>query len=338
MDLPLVTVIIPAYNMARYLPQAVDSALAQTGCTLEVIIVDDASTDDTLAVARSYTDPRVRVLTNDENRGPSFSRNRALEAACGTWIALLDADDWFAPGRLAWMLEVARREHADMVADDVYLIRDGEGMPFTTQFQTARQPMPRPLVLTPASFLASNREGFWCFRLGTTKPLMRRAFLQQHHIRYDERVRFCEDTRLYLQCLLHGARFVVEPEPFYYRRRHEGSITAGDIVQLLEKEWRASPTMLNDPLVRQDKALVEAIHRRTAELRRHLAFRRFQHAFQTESWRSVASLLTWDAFSFMVQRIYDRLKGKLYLLRNTSHMSSTHPFNTARLEPKRLSS
>src|ERR1700739_2911130 len=89
------SVIMPAYNAENTLQQAVNSAMEQTGVCLEVLVIDDASTDGTAAAAEALTarDPRVRLLRQPVNRGPAAARNRGLAAALGTWVALLDADD-----------------------------------------------------------------------------------------------------------------------------------------------------------------------------------------------------------------------------------------------------
>jgi len=93
-----VTVVIPAYNCAPYLAEAIDSALRQTCAPFEVIVVDDGSTDDTPAVVTRYGE-RVRYV-RQPNSGVSASRNRGIELARGDWIALLDADDVWLPRRL----------------------------------------------------------------------------------------------------------------------------------------------------------------------------------------------------------------------------------------------
>ncbi|WP_203135833.1 glycosyltransferase family 2 protein [Microbacterium sp. JZ31] len=97
-----VTVVIPCFNYARYVEQAVHSALNQGGVTVEVIVVDDASTDDSLAVLRRLAeeDPRVHVLANETNRGPVATFNRGLAAATGEYLVRLDADDLLTPGAL----------------------------------------------------------------------------------------------------------------------------------------------------------------------------------------------------------------------------------------------
>ncbi len=97
--LDTVSVIIPAYNAARYLAQAIDLALGQTHRPHEVIVVDDGSRDATPEVCKSYGD-RIRTI-RQENQGEAGARNAALELAAGEFIALLDADDLCAPERLA---------------------------------------------------------------------------------------------------------------------------------------------------------------------------------------------------------------------------------------------
>src|SRR5208337_1568211 len=97
---PRVSVVMAAYNAEKYLRQAVDSILSQTLADFELIVVDDASIDATRAVLESYSDPRIRALYNPSNLGQCVSRNKALAAARGKYIAILDADDIALPTRL----------------------------------------------------------------------------------------------------------------------------------------------------------------------------------------------------------------------------------------------
>jgi glycosyltransferase involved in cell wall biosynthesis len=99
---PLVSFIVPTYNAAHYLPGAIDSALAQTYPHLEVIVIDDGSTDDTRALlaARYADDPRVRVLYQ-RNQGPAAARNYGLRAARGDYVHLLDSDEILLPDKVA---------------------------------------------------------------------------------------------------------------------------------------------------------------------------------------------------------------------------------------------
>src|SRR4051812_39209032 len=105
--MPVVSIIMPAYNVAPYIGDAIRSALAQTYTDFELIVVDDGSKDDTAALAREFarTDRRVR-LVQQANRGLAGARNTALRAATGEFFALLDSDDIWEPSFLAEQLAV----------------------------------------------------------------------------------------------------------------------------------------------------------------------------------------------------------------------------------------
>jgi len=94
-----ISVIIPAYNAARYIAKAIESCLSQTYAPHEIIVVDDASTDGTAEIAESFPAP-VHVIRLAENMGVSVARNRGVLASTGDWLAFLDADDWFLPQKL----------------------------------------------------------------------------------------------------------------------------------------------------------------------------------------------------------------------------------------------
>lgn len=100
--MPLVSVVIPAYNCAGTIRQAVASVLAQTYGELEVVIVDDCSTDDTFAVCQELAqgDGRIRVQRNEKNTGPAGARNKGIALAAGEYIAFLDGDDRWLPTKL----------------------------------------------------------------------------------------------------------------------------------------------------------------------------------------------------------------------------------------------
>lgn len=103
--MPLVSIIIPAYNRARFLPETMNSALGQSIADIECIVVDDGSTDDTKDVVAQFSerDPRVRYL-QQENRGPSAARNYGLAEARGRFIQFLDSDDIIVQDKLAQQL------------------------------------------------------------------------------------------------------------------------------------------------------------------------------------------------------------------------------------------
>lgn len=100
-DYGLVSIIMPNYNSGEFIKETIDSVLAQTYTNWELIIVDDCSTDDSLAIVKRYADDRIRIIKNEENSGAAISRNRAIESAMGRWIAFLDSDDLWSSNKLS---------------------------------------------------------------------------------------------------------------------------------------------------------------------------------------------------------------------------------------------
>ena len=126
-----VSIIVPAYNCARFLEAAINSVLAQSAPNFELIVVDDGSTDNTLAVARdkANADARVRVFNQEHSGKPAVARNAGIRQATGDFIAFLDGDDLYAPDRIARVAEVfAKFPDLDLVFHDV-LLTDESGQP-----------------------------------------------------------------------------------------------------------------------------------------------------------------------------------------------------------------
>ncbi|WDL95265.1 glycosyltransferase family 2 protein [Alicyclobacillus sp. ALC3] len=217
---PLVSVIMAAFNVERYIERAIRSALEQTVPNIEVIVVDDCSTDKTLAVVRSLADPRIKLYKNTENRGPSFSRNHAISKAEGQWLAVLDADDWWTLNRLEDLLEVAEQYNAEVVCDDLYLIEDGADVPWIRYFQSREKVIGRMddvRVLTPHKMVEDD--------YAVLQPLIHTNFLLQHDIHYKDQIAFGEDYVFLLDCLVQGAKAVIDPRAHYYYRSRPGSLT-----------------------------------------------------------------------------------------------------------------
>lgn len=200
-----ICVIIPACNAERTIRRAVRSALAEPEAA-EVLVIDDGSTDGTAALAQSCDDGsgRLRVRSLPRSGGPAAARNLAIDESRSPWIALLDADDYFLLGRLGRMRR--RASDCDLIADDLLCVLEGDSEgPF------------RPMIggvasgsaLTFAAFVRANisRHGRPRAELGFLKPLMRRAFLDAHALRYDPTLRLGEDFILYATALALGARF-----------------------------------------------------------------------------------------------------------------------------------
>lgn len=124
---PQISVIVPVYNTEPYLKPCLDSLLAQTVPGLEILLVDDGSTDRSGAICDEYAekDPRLTVI-HQANGGVASARNAGLEAARGEWLGFVDADDWVEPDMFSGLLELALRTGADIVQCAVVSEADGE--------------------------------------------------------------------------------------------------------------------------------------------------------------------------------------------------------------------
>lgn len=127
MTQPAVSVMMPAYNAAEFIAQAIESVLAQSFHDWELIIVDDGSRDDTYAIAAGYQDPRIRII-RQENGGEAVARNTALRHMRGELVAFLDADDLFLPDHLALTVAYlqANPQHDAVYSDGFYCNTQGE--------------------------------------------------------------------------------------------------------------------------------------------------------------------------------------------------------------------
>jgi succinoglycan biosynthesis protein ExoO len=250
---PIVSVIIPAYNTETYLPRAIESALSQTLSDIEVIVVDDASTDNTVKVAQSFSDPRLKLLQNLTNLGAGGARNRALKAAKGQWVAVLDSDDWYAPGRLKRLVQIAEEQNADLIADNLYLIEDGQSYPWGTLIGESSERINSLTQIKAVDFVNSDIEGKSGLRLGFSKPLFRREFLVRHQIEYDETIKVSQDFWFNMDCFLHGATFFLVPQPYYFYRSRPGSLVSSNKIRRLEDECRAITNFLQHKDYLSDK-------------------------------------------------------------------------------------
>lgn len=232
---PCVDVIIAARDRGDTIERAVHSALAEPEVRA-VIVVDDGSLDDTAAKANRCdpTGERIIVKRLPFSHGPSAARNLAIEISRGPWLAILDGDDFFLPGRLNRLLAVA--DGWDFVADDLLRVPEDR----------VDDPHSAPVLgglsfpsgaLTFETFILGNvtRKRGSGKELGFLKPLMRRSFLDHHGLRYDEALRLGEDYALYARALAVGARFRLLPAAGYASVVRKDSLSGRHSRQDLER-------------------------------------------------------------------------------------------------------
>jgi succinoglycan biosynthesis protein ExoO len=261
-EAPCVTVVMANHNGARHLAAAVRSVLDQSLSDLELVVVDDASSDDSLAVIAeaALADPRVRTIRQGVNGGPAAARNRALAAARGRWIAVVDSDDLMAPDRLERLVDVACACWAEIVVDNLVVFDDAGAEPWRPFLTGGGYAHARWLTL--ADYIDSARMYSDRPQLGYLKPLICAQTLARTGVRYREDLRIGEDYDLIARLLAEGARMRLEPAALYRYRRHAGS-TSQAISRAQLMAMRAA-----------DDDFAAAYPGQPAEVRRALAARR----------------------------------------------------------------
>lgn len=255
---PKITVLIPTYNCALYVQRAIQSVIDQTEKRWEIILVDDASTDATIDIIDGYRSDKIRIYRNKQNSGQSYSRNLAITEARGEWVAQLDADDWFAPTRLEKLLTIAERTMADLVCDDLRIVEADGTTLRGTKFALQRFRLTSPTFLTPVQLTD--------YDIGTVKPLMKKSFLLENNIFYDEKVRYGEDYLFLLSCLLCGGRLLAIPESLYsLRRGATGSLTCQRI-PLLSQIRESILALLKMERVMQSAELMQSLRKRLSRI------------------------------------------------------------------------
>ena len=292
---PLVSIIIPVFNGERLVEAAIRSGLAQTERRIEIIVVDDGSTDGTAAVIHrlAAADGRVRPICLPVNRGPAVARNAGLDRAAGAWVATLDADDLYLPERLATLLGLAARHGADMVSDNL-LVQPAAAPPYPL-IPPGVLDGPRPLGMVEFVLGNSGETRQRASSYGFLQPMIRHAFLLRHGIRYDIRNRFGEDYLLYMHCLQAGACWWVTPEPFYVYTQNPHSLTQRQTASDLRRIEAFDDQLLADPATAADRPLAQAIRRHRVKTRRLQRYRAVTDAVKQGRLLGAVRLLGQDA-------------------------------------------
>ncbi|MEM8761252.1 MAG: glycosyltransferase family 2 protein [Pseudomonadota bacterium] len=273
---PDVSVLIAAYNATDSVHRAIDSALDPSqGVRVEVIVADDASTDATAETVakRAETEPRLTLLRLTENGGPGAARRAALSAASGDWVAVLDADDVFLPGRLARLTTTAAERDLDLIIDNLAL-RDPADDPGSAP--AADLPSAFPLARGECTAIDPHRFALNAIpggrvNLGWSKPLIRRAFLTEHGVAWSD-LRHGEDFLFAMEVLLAGARAALIGEPGYLyhlrrSRRSHARAAQSRTVTSLDDQLRVAQILSQHPEVAASPALAQRFRALPGEIR-----------------------------------------------------------------------
>lgn len=222
--MPLVSVLLAVHNDSQFLGQAVESVLRQTLGDLELIVVDDASTDGTPALLSAIRDPRLSVITNDEQAGLASSLNRGLTQASGRYVARLDADDVALPERLERQFDRMQKHDQPAVVGSAVLDLDAAGVPGTLHRNPSGAMGIRWLALFGSPFFHPT-------------VLLDRERVDQAQLRYDPSYVESEDYELWSR-LLSARQGANLAEPLVLKRVHPGqaSLRRGALQESFQRE------------------------------------------------------------------------------------------------------
>ncbi len=215
----LVSVIMSNFNTSRtYIREAINSVLTQTYPHLELIIIEDASTNNSPLEIVCYQDPRIRVFHNEENMGLAASLNRAMRHCRGEFIARMDTDDVCCPQRIERQVEFLR-EHPDVVVCGTWVEK---------VFETDAQKTSKKIC----TVLPADREEYRIYLLFGNSPtlehpsaMFNHRLLKKYDIKYHAKYRYAQDYRMWVSCAKHAPCAIV-PEVLLKFRRHSDSVSA----------------------------------------------------------------------------------------------------------------
>lgn len=214
-----VSVVIPVYNIARYLPRCLDSVLGQTYTDLDVVLVDDGSRDESGTVCDRYAqkDPRVRAV-HTENRGVSSARNTGLEMARGDYVIFADGDDWLDGEAVGTLVRLIEKDQSDIAAMDIFFIPsdDQEDQPLRAGLWKA----------CGGKRLLEGREIYFallCRSATLWNKLFRKKVLEGQ--RFDVNMTYAEDTHFLAKVLAGAFRVsLTDYAGYYYRGNRPGNV------------------------------------------------------------------------------------------------------------------
>lgn len=219
--MPIVSILIPAYNTEKYIEQCVRSALNQTLTDIEVIVVNDGSTDSTRNILESLdgSDSRLKIL-HQENKGIGAARKRAFEEATGIYIQFVDSDDWIDDNYLKSVVEIAEDKRADIVETSGCYYHEENGT------LTGRSSW--PYIKNRTELNASEVAIKIVQRLHSCSlctKLFRKEFCTKFGLNFIEGIDFGEDAHFICKVCSHNPKYWITPEVFYHLRNNLTSTT-----------------------------------------------------------------------------------------------------------------
>jgi glycosyltransferase involved in cell wall biosynthesis len=222
MKSPLVTVFMPMYNSEAYIREALESMLNQTYSHLEIIIVDDGSTDSSVGIVNSYQDSRIRLIRNKENKGIPYTRNVGLQEATGKYMAIMDADDISLPHRIERQVEFMEKNEGIDATGSFYEIFGGR---FKRQF--------KPKNIAPEEMKIAL---LFTNYIGNPTAFIRLETLKQHNLRYNLDCFVAQDYEMWAQISKVGNLTIMPEVLLKYRTGHTNITKKSSIDRVMRRK------------------------------------------------------------------------------------------------------
>ena len=250
---PSVSVVVPVYNSSRYLRQAIESAANQTLENIEIIIVNDGSTDESLDIIKEYADRDSRIVIIDQpNGGVGNAINNGIAMAKGEYLAEMDSDDYVKPEMYEELYKRAKAHDLDIAISNYYEFT-GTGEQFSaTQKRFFTNPEWYDRELFPKDFYDRSSEkylqGFaWCV---IWTALYRREFLGENNIKWNESVRAYNDNGFWFQTRTLAKKIMYVDEAYYFYRRDNAASTINNF-EKFEQDFFGEQTFIKDFLTKK---------------------------------------------------------------------------------------
>ena len=208
----LVSVIVPIYNTAKYLPKCLDSIISQTYQNLEIILIDDGSTDNSGKIADDYAkkDSRIKVI-HQKNQGQSAARNTGLSKVTGLFVSFVDSDDQIKPHFIDKLLSLYSDNISVAVCGHEFHFIKNNTSKFLYQSELNPRSKGESIKAYILKLLALDGRMYSC-----DNKLFRHSSIKKHHIMFDEKLNFAEDTKFVLEYLKYTkGEIAYAPSPLY---------------------------------------------------------------------------------------------------------------------------
>lgn len=223
-----VSVIIPVYNAANFLKRCLDSVCNQTLSDIEIICINDCSTDNSLDILKEYN---VKIIDLKANKGASFARNIGMEQACGEYLGFVDSDDYIAPDFYEKLYNNSKR--ADIVKGNIL---DADTQSITPFYNMNNK-------------ISENKAYFY---YGFTSAIYKTSFIWDNEINFPEGINYFEDPYFSIKALINADKIRIENDAKYFYTQNENSLSKNINLDNLKKSMQLIVTEINENSLSKD--------------------------------------------------------------------------------------